>query len=236
MASKVTRFPNGLTNNKINTNLCELGMLDPTKYFVFFNDFKDLLDIDATNVWVLTTTEAGSGDATEVISDAANGELLITNDNADDDCDFYQSVKEVFKFVSGKKLWLKAKFKTSDATESDIIMGLQIRDTTPLAVTDGVFFQKDDGDAYLDFHVEKDSEATSATAVATLSDATYVEVGFYYNGNDAIEYFVDNVKRGTVAVDNLPDDEELTVSFGVQNGEAVAKTMTVDYILAIRER
>jgi hypothetical protein len=33
----------------------------------------------------------------------------------------------------------------------------------------------------------------------------------------------------------LPDTE-LTVSFGIQNGEAVAKTMTVDYIFAAKER
>ena len=33
----------------------------------------------------------------------------------------------------------------------------------------------------------------------------------------------------------LPDTE-LTISFGVQNGEAVAKTMTIDYIFAARER
>ena len=35
---------------------------------------------------------------------------------------------------------------------------------------------------------------------------------------------------------NATDDEELTVSFGIQNGEAVAKTMTIDYILAAVER
>jgi hypothetical protein len=34
----------------------------------------------------------------------------------------------------------------------------------------------------------------------------------------------------------MPDDEDLTVSFGIQNGEAVAKTMTVDYILAAMDR
>ena len=33
-----------------------------------------------------------------------------------------------------------------------------------------------------------------------------------------------------------PDDEELTVSFGIQNGAAAAKTMTLDYIIAAVER
>jgi hypothetical protein len=35
---------------------------------------------------------------------------------------------------------------------------------------------------------------------------------------------------------NAPDDEELTVSFGIQNGAAAAKTLTVDYIGASKER
>lgn len=227
-----------LTVNNVLSNLPGgvFNLLDPRKSVCYFSDFMNNLDIDATNIWVLTTTEAGAGAATEVISDAVNGELLITNDAADDDADFYQSIKEVFKFISNKKLYFEAKFKVSDATQSDIVMGLQIRDTTPLDVTDGVFFQKDDGDAYLDFHVEKNNTATDKTAIATLANATYVTVAFYYNGKNSVTYYVDGVQKGEAAITNLPDDEEMTISFGIQNGEAVAKTMTVDYILCVMER
>jgi hypothetical protein len=35
---------------------------------------------------------------------------------------------------------------------------------------------------------------------------------------------------------NAPDNEELTVSFGIQNGAAAAKVLTVDYIHALKER
>ena len=35
---------------------------------------------------------------------------------------------------------------------------------------------------------------------------------------------------------NAPDDEELAVSFGIQNGAAAAKVMTMDYISAGKER
>jgi len=35
---------------------------------------------------------------------------------------------------------------------------------------------------------------------------------------------------------NAPDDEELTVSFGIQNGAAAAKVLTVDYVTAMKER
>jgi hypothetical protein len=80
------------------------------------------------------------------------------------------------------------------------------------------------------------SAATAATAIATLVANTFVEVGFYYNGVDGIEYSVDGVVKGTAAVTNLPDDEELTVTFGIQNGEAVANVLSIDYIMVCKER
>lgn len=227
-----TRFPSGITNAAKSSNLGMLGLPDPTSWHVFFDDFDRFVVGD----WTITTTEAGAGSATEALTDADGGALLITNDAADNDADFFQKVGESFKFEAGKRLLFKARFKVSDATQSDIVMGLQITDTTPLDVTDGVFFQKDDGDANLDFYVEKDNTATSATAIATLANNTYVTVGFAYDGKSEIKYFVNDVHKGTSATTNLPDDEELTVSFGIQNGEAVAKTMTLDYVFAAKER
>lgn len=212
---------------------------DPTRTIVFWEDF--LNSYGATTAlavnWIITTTEAGAGDASEVITDANGGVLLVTNDAADNDADFFQSVAEIFALEVGKKAWFKARFKVSDATQSDFVMGLQVRDTSPLAVSDGVWFQKDDGDAYLDFHVAKSSVQADATAIATLVDDTYLTVAWYYDGGDNIAYYVNDTKLGTIstAATNMPTTE-LTVSFGIQNGAAAAKTMSVDYILAAKQR
>lgn len=227
-----TRFPNGLTTARVTETMGDFILPDPTQAHVYFNDF----DTYAAAEWTITTVEAGAGSATEALTDADGGVLLITNDAADDDSDFFNKVGESFLFATGKKLWFKARFKVSDATQSDFVIGLQITDTTPLDVTDGVFFQKDDGDANLDFHVEKNNTATSATAIATVEDDTYLTVGFYYDGKSSIKYYVNDVHLGTLATTNMPDDEVLTISFGIQNGEAVAKTMSLDYILAAKER
>ena len=52
-----------------------------------------------------------------------------------------------------------SRFKLSDATQSDALVGLAITDTTAIdGVTDGIFFTKDDGDTNLDFVVEKDQQ------------------------------------------------------------------------------
>lgn len=227
-----TRFTNGIGTATVTSTNGDYGMPDPTKWITYFNDFNEYVAGD----WTITTTEAGSGAATEALTDVQGGGLLVTNDDADNDADFFNLKGESFKFVAGKKTFFKARFKVSDATQSDFVMGLQITDTTPLAVSDGVFWLKDDGDASLDFHVEKDGSDTTASAVATVSDDTFLIAGFYYDGKSAIKYYVDDVHKGTSVTTNLPDDEELTVSFGIQNGAAAAKTMTVDYIFVSQER
>lgn len=202
-------------------------------YHRFFEDFDDF----QAARWIVTTTEAGAGDATEAVADADGGILVLTNDAADNDLDFLQwsgvdasTAKETFTFTPGKALLIQSRFKVSDATQSDFIIGLQIIDTTALAVSDGIWFQKDDGDALLDAHVAVGSVQTDATGIATVVSDTYMTVAAYYNGSDAsIKLYVNGATVGEMAITNAPTTE-LTVSMGIQNGEAVAKTMSVDYI------
>jgi hypothetical protein len=227
-----TRFNHGVTNVAKTSNTGLMGQPDPTKFHTYMEDF----DRYAAAEWTITTTEAGAGSATEALANVDGGVLLVTNDDADDDADFLQKVGESFLFATNKKLFFKARFKVSDATQSDVVIGLQITDTTPLAVSDGVYFLKADGAATVDCLVMKDSTATTESSVATLVDDTFIVLGFAYNGSDEVEVFADDVKVATMVTDNLPDDEELTISFGIQNGEAAAKTMSVDYIMAVKER
>ena len=229
-----TNYSKGLTNNTAQNILGQMVQLDPTRMHTFFNDFDEY---HAGN-WTVTETQAG---ATQALTNVDGGVLLLTNSAADNDLIALQKVGESFKFEAGKKLFFKARFAVSDATESDFVIGLQITDATPLAVTDGVYFRKDDGDANLDFVVIKDSTASTATAITTVVAATYITVGFYYNGVDEVVYAASTnslnpTVLGKLAITNLPNDEELTVSFAIQNGEAVAKTMSVDYIFVAKER
>ena len=195
----------------------------------FFNDFDNYV---AAN-WTVTTVGAG---ATQALGNLDGGVLVLTNDAADDDRTFVQKVGESFLFQTGKELWFEARFKVSDATQSDVVIGLQITDTSPLDVTDGVFFIKADGSASIGLRVEKNNTGTDTAGVATLADDTFVTLGYYYNGVDRIDAFVNGVYAKSSVTTNLVDDEELTVSFGIQNGEAVAKSMTIDYIMVSKQR
>lgn len=225
----ITRFSGGVNNVAVGDLLNSLPAMDPTRLHMFFEDF----DYYVAANW--TVTEVGTG--SRALQDADGGRLLITNGAVDDNSNFFNKVGESFLVQTGKKLWFKAKMQISDATQSDLVCGLQITDTTPLDVTDGIFFLKADGAATLDFIAEKDNVQVSAAAVASLSDATDFTLGFFWDGISRIWYDVDGTTLGYIDPGtSLPDDEVLTVSFGVQNGEAVAKTLAVDYIMAAAER
>ena len=84
-----THFTSGVTN-VVRGTLGKIKQPDPTKYHTYFNDF----DVYTSGDWTVTTTEAGSGSATEAIIDGDGGLLALTNAAGDDDNDFLQLKKE----------------------------------------------------------------------------------------------------------------------------------------------
>jgi hypothetical protein len=226
-----TRFNYGVTNASPGTTLGNMGQLDPTLFHTYFNDFDTYLASD----WIVTET----GTATQALTPGLGGWLLITNDALEDDASFSQLTTATFQPTVGKRLFFKARFKVSEATQSDLQIGLIITDTTPLDATDGIYFQKDDGDAALDVYVRKNATtgSTSETNIATVVSDTFMTVGFEYDGSETVLAYVDNVlvARLDASSTYLPDTL-LNVSFGYQNGSAGAKTMTLDYIFAAQER
>jgi hypothetical protein len=235
-----THFPNGVSNRTKGHPLFNYPYLDPSKYYTYFDDFFEY----HSGIYTITTTEAGSGNASEAITSGAGGQLLITNDDADNDLDFFQLKGESFKWDSSKRMFFSARFKTNDATQSEIVMGLQITDTTPLDVTDGIFFLKVDADTKPDLIIEKDnSSSLSVLEMDAMEDDTFVTLSFEYDpldvatGGAVFRAYQDDVQVGEITgTTNAPDDEDLTISFGIQNGEAAAKTLTIDFILVAVER
>ncbi len=232
-----TRFPGGLTTTSKASPLGNFGLPDPTKWHTYFEDF------DAYTAGQWTVTEVGTG--SRALTDGNGGLLLVTNAAADNDRNELQKVGESFLLAAGKRAFFKARFKVSDATESDFLIGLAVLDTTlqgavsGAGVTDGVFFNKDDGDALLDFQVQKNATTgqTRAVGVATVVSDTFLTVAWAYDGKGEISYFVNDVQLGTLdATSTYLPDTELTVSLALMNGEAVAKNMTIDYLFASMER
>lgn len=227
-----TRFPYGLTNVGETDLFADMVQPDPTLFHTYFNDF----DTYTAGDWTVTETDSG---ATQALTAGDGGLLLITNTAANDDLVALQKNPAAFTFTAGKKTFFRCRFKVSDATQSDLIFGLQVVDSTPLDVTDGIYFLKADGAATVDFICRKNAStgSTSAAAVATMANDTFIELGFYYDGQSKVAYEVNGSVLGSLDASStyLPDTI-CTVSFALQNGEAVAKTMTVDYVYVAKER
>tara|TARA_R110000868_G_scaffold398941_1_gene672396 strand:+ start:319 stop:1041 length:723 start_codon:yes stop_codon:yes gene_type:complete len=235
------RFPFGVTNVDKTSPFAMMGQLSPLTFHTYFNDFDEYV---VTSRW--TETKVGAG--TVAVTDVDGGAILITNAAADDDSVFVQKLGESFLLASGKKVFFEARFTVSDATQSDWIFGLYITDTTPLAasgdgVTDGIFFQKDDGDTNIDFYVQNNTTTgqLTTTAITTASAAaTFMRLAFFFDGKRYVHVYKDGVELSvvdlTATLATYLPDTELTIGFGIQNGEAVAKTMTIDYVFVAEER
>lgn len=198
----------------------------------YFNDFLFAGNYSATD-WVVTETDSA---ATEVITaDELNGALTLTNTAADDDVVQLQSAEEWMKLAVGKRAWFETKLKVSDATQSDFYVGFATTDTSIIAgTTDSCGFRKSDGAAALVSLTETSTTETTNTA-ATVADATYITLGFYWDGISRVRFYVNRSLTATHTA-NIPSTNKLALTFTLQNGEAVAKTMIIDYVYVAQER
>ena len=265
MSNLVTRFPNGVNNTSVGDWNQDMAITDPLKNIVFFEDFAGPnvgfplatsgLAAASNSVWTITVTEGGAGDATSAVTTDAGGALKLTTDAADNDLIFVQNKWSPFTFSAGKACYFKTRFKLTDATanaasvnESEFYFGLMVLDTDPLSstagdgVTDGMFFMKEDGTQNVNFYVQKNATTGQLTtsSVTTITVNTYTTLAFAYDGSRFVKLYKDDAYLATVDLtttqtDYLPD-AALTISFGVKNGEAVAKVLTVDYLFCAMER
>jgi len=201
-------------------------------YVVYYNDFLVAQNYAAGD-WVVTETDAGATEA--LAADELNGALLLTNTAADDDIVQLQSAEEFLKLSAGKKVWFETKLKVSDATQSDFFVGFATTDTTIIAgTTDSVGFRKSDGAATL-VSITEDNTSETTNSVATVADATYITLGFYWDGAAAVRFYVNRALVATHTA-TIEQTNKLALTVTLQNGEAAAKTMTIDYLYVCQER
>lgn len=229
-----SRLPNGVVNLSATDPLGMMGMLDPTKYIVFFDDFTEPFDTTAN--WTETATSVGAGTSAVTILDANGGIARITTAANEDDGLFEEwTAGEIFLVESGKKMWIKTRFQVGDATQSDLIIGLHSTDTTPLDATMRFAFISEDGSASVFFNCDDNTTDADSSSVATLADDTWITLAAYYDGKGTIELYADGVKTATMTSVGVPG-AEMSVGFGYLNGAAGAETTDIDYILVVRER
>ena len=184
--------------------------------------------------WTTTLVEAGAGESTITASATINGgALLLTTDAAENDGITLQMAGEAFQPAADTLLYFGIKLQISDATQSDILVGLCITDTDLLGgMTDGMYFRKPDASTTLSAVLEQDSTETTSTA-ATIVAATDVYLEIVANGV-TVDFYVDGVMLTQMAQTNVPDDELLTPSIHFLAGEAVVKTCLIKELRVFR--
>lgn len=224
-----TNIPSGITNAALQTVMSSYGADDPSVFHEYFNDFDAF---DAAGDWTNTHT----GSVTNAVAAGNGGILSMANSAANNDLDSLQLNAASFAIVAGSKAWFKCRFNISNATNAALTIGLIQTTTTPLTVTDGLWFSKAAASTSLNFNIAKSSAVTTLSSVATLANTTYLNVGWHYNGSSAVDVYINNVRvAGTTVLTNLPT-ANLNVTMAVANGTAAANTLLVDYILASTER
>lgn len=227
-------------------------------WYGFWEDFNDEyaltsnLPVAASSPWIGTALNSGTFAQTTdekfgvaVISGAA------TTDNSGAQI---QLDMETFSLTAGKALRSLGKFKLSESTQNEVLIGFCITDTTlldgtgtlaaGLTFTDGVGFYKPDGETNLYGFIRRDSVQIS-TGAYSFDPTTYNVLSFEVQPSSGtaatanVSFFINGVSIGTLSTTTAPQESEevLALSVAFLSGDALGtKTATLDYVGAAQLR
>lgn len=193
---------------------------------------------DFTTAIEYTVTYIDVGAGTSLINQAitaGNRALVTTAQNENDSCEM-QVVGTPFQIASQKPFYFGCKCAISDATQSDLFIGLASKDSNLIAAhaialaDDGVYFYKLDGGTSILAAAEKSGTVATA-AVGTAMDTSKHIYEIMFDGTNLNFYFdaglVSTMTSGWPTV-------VLSPSFGLAAGAAAAKTADIEWMRCIQ--
>jgi hypothetical protein len=228
--SNPTRFQNGLSNHAIGKPLANMPYPDATRTYINSNDFQFYRAGDWT---VITGTNAGA--AAPLAGQGGLATLTTAAVSAADYESLTDSTLDI-NFSSLQQVWFSSRVKLSVIPAPVFLTGLTDGATATLAPVNGMYFKKNATNSTVDFVMTKASVSTTLASVATLVAGTFIRLAFYYNGKDAVDVFVNDVKvTSQSTLTNLPI-VSIGQTVGVVNGAAVATVATVDWLVSAQDR
>ena len=251
-----TRFPAGVSTQAIGSTLGQFPLPDPTDISVDFEDFNQYVSGD----WTVTNTTTHQ----TIGLVAGNGGIISTVGGASSvtsDIGAIQANPLNFNIATNtttatapptQQAWFYTAFKATTAINDQLQVGVASSIAT-LAPTDGIYFNKAAGSTSITFVVRKSSSSlaasaysTGSTTVATLANATYIRLGWYYDGKGNIDVFVNDAKvcsvdvgvsTGTM-VSTFPNAVNMGMGFGCKAAATAPTTadMIVDFMLSAQTR
>jgi hypothetical protein len=233
-----SRYSQGISTAKVNTITGDFPLPDPfhtgsgiLDVFAYINDFTDI---------GTTTLNTLTGTPTFNLTNGLGGVALLTPSGAAVVATVARSFTS-FQFISGNKFWYLTRLQTSGVGAGVITrFGLQ-NGTGANTTNDSIYFTKVTGAAGGVNLVS--TVATVATTLATnvlssTAAATYVDVGFYYNGTDLLVYandqLVARVSNPTIGASGTTLTSTVLTPF-FQITPVATETMSIDYVMAAQE-
>lgn len=197
----------------------------------YWNDF---FDTGTTTTYAISGTGAV---ALGVGAAAVGGTLVLTPASAT--ASAVTRASTAFSFTAGNKFWFLQRVAPS-AVAGVMSMFFGVNTANAAITADGLYFRKAASQLNLDFvSVVNGTTTVLAAAVTTVAAATYLDVGFYYDGTDILVY-VNDVVKARIA----------NVTFGATNASMVTnaylspvfqitpvgtENLTTDYVLVANE-
>lgn len=234
-----TRLTQGLSSQVKGNLTGDYPLLDPfhtsstagKDVFTYANDFADLGNTASRTITGSSTTFA--------LVDGVGGIGTLTPGGATTASSVYRTAA-AFQFVSGNRFWFVHRVQASAVSGNQVIsFGVSKSTAGTIATTDRLYFNKAAGSTSLNLISVVNSTATTlVTGVTTCADATWIDVGFYYDGTDLLVFASDKLvarvsaptigSTGTTLTNAL-----LTPFFGIT--PVASETMSIDYALIAQE-
>ena len=226
-----TAYPNELLYSFPFPDPFHTGSTQALGSSTYTNDFNTLIGTDYT----VTGTSS-----TFALTPGIGGQALLTPGGTTTATSAYKN-GTFYRFVAGNRSWFTCRFQVSAvAGNVSFYVGLQKGSAT----TDGLWFSKAAASTSINLVSTVNSTATTlVTGVATAAAATWIEVGFYYDGTDVIVYTgsstitlgpVARISAATIgATGTTLTNAVLSPVFQIT--PTATDTLTTDFVLAAQE-
>ena len=245
------RYTNGITDMSASDPLGQLGMLDPTKYAVYMEDFLTLSAATVANGSLATRgvlITASANNTTSIVTDAGGrqGCLSCVSTAADNESTMWQGLGGGFVMVSGKKFFMETSFEitAADAAQNELVIGLTsshavganffATDGTARTFDDGLAFVSIDAAVGIDLLIGEADVFDTLPCIATTVTATWYKLSVYFDGTK-VHLYKDDVLISSTTPDQIPVSV-IMPAIWYKTGEAAVQTLLVDYLFVAAER
>lgn len=218
-------------NRTDSTNMWQ-GYLMPVRPGSFFD-----LQLDEMNQFVAGDwTETKTGTGTTTISTTKVSTFNTTTSGASGDLNNLQRIAPAALVTANKRIFWECLVQLDDATNANFNAGLSVTNTDINTPTTSILFKKASGGTSYSFLVSNASTTTTIAAVATAVANTDIKLGFVFSGGNFVDFYVNDVKGGTVST-NLPAAASvLRHSYQTKAGTAAARTSLMAYMHTVNEK